>query len=105
MGRRPRPLDTVVKTNPRLPLGLQRRVARVLPRLLSGRMEDFGLPTPNHHFLEAHPTVSSELLLRLGSGDAVAKPDVDANCATTPRVRATRCRSITTSTSTTCGPA
>jgi hypothetical protein len=39
-------------------------------------MEDFGLPTPNHHFLEAHPTVSSELLLRLGSGDAVAKPNV-----------------------------
>ena len=41
-------------------------------------MEDFGLPTPNHHFLEAHPTVSSELLLRLGSGDAIAKPDVAA---------------------------
>ena len=39
-------------------------------------MENFGLPTPNHHFLEAHPTVSSELLLRLGSGDAIAKPDV-----------------------------
>ena len=39
-------------------------------------MEDFGLPKPNHHFLEAHPTVSSELLLRLGSGDAIAKPDV-----------------------------
>jgi len=71
-----RPADTVVKTNPRLPLGLQRRLSRVLPRLVSGRMEDFGLPKPNHHFLEAHPTVSSELLLRLGSGDAVAKPDV-----------------------------
>jgi hypothetical protein len=39
-------------------------------------MEDFGLPRPNHEFLEAHPTVSSELLLRLGSGDAVAKPNV-----------------------------
>jgi hypothetical protein len=39
-------------------------------------MEDFGLPTPNHRFLEAHPTVSSELLLRLGSGDAMAKPDI-----------------------------
>ena len=39
-------------------------------------MEDFGLPRPNHRFLEAHPTVSSELLLRLGSGDAIAKPDV-----------------------------
>jgi cation diffusion facilitator CzcD-associated flavoprotein CzcO len=71
-----RPTDTVLKTNPRLPLGLQRRVARVVPRLVSGRMEDFGLPTPNHNFLEAHPTVSSELLLRLGSGDALAKPDV-----------------------------
>jgi cation diffusion facilitator CzcD-associated flavoprotein CzcO len=72
-----RPMDTLVKLNPRLPLGLQRRMARVLPRLASGRMEDFGLPHPNHHFLEAHPTVSSELLLRLGSGDAVAKPNVE----------------------------
>jgi cation diffusion facilitator CzcD-associated flavoprotein CzcO len=73
-----RPADQLFKTNPRLPLGLQRRLARLLPRLVSGRMEDFGLPTPNHHFLEAHPTVSSELLLRLGSGDAIAKPDVAA---------------------------
>jgi cation diffusion facilitator CzcD-associated flavoprotein CzcO len=71
-----RPADQVFKTNPRVPLWLQRRFARMLPRLVSGRMEDFGLPTPNHHFLEAHPTVSSELLLRLGSGDAVAKPNV-----------------------------
>jgi cation diffusion facilitator CzcD-associated flavoprotein CzcO len=71
-----RPVDTIVRTNPRLPLGLQRRFARLLPRLVSGRMEDFGLPRPNHKFLEAHPTVSSELLLRLGSGDAIAKPDV-----------------------------
>ena len=39
-------------------------------------MEDFGLPTPNHKFLDAHPTVSSELLGRLGGGDAVAKGDV-----------------------------
>ena len=65
-----------MRTIPWLPLSLQRRLARLLPRLVSGRMEDFGLPTPNHRFLEAHPTVSSELLLRLGSGDAVAKPDV-----------------------------
>jgi hypothetical protein len=71
-----RPADQVVKTNPRLPSGLQRRLARVLPRIFSGRMEDFGLPTPNHNFLDAHPTISSELLGRLGSGDAVAKGDV-----------------------------
>jgi cation diffusion facilitator CzcD-associated flavoprotein CzcO len=72
-----RPVDQVVRTIPWLPLGMQRRLGRVLQRLVSGRMEDFGLPTPNHRFLEAHPTVSSELLLRLGSGDAVAKPDIE----------------------------
>jgi len=71
-----RPADQVVKTNPRISLKLQRRLAQVLPRIVSGRMEDFGLPHPNHRFLEAHPTVSSELLVRLGSGDAVAKPNV-----------------------------
>jgi glycine/D-amino acid oxidase-like deaminating enzyme len=71
-----KPTDQVVKTNPRLPAGMQRRLARALPRIFSGRMEDFGLPTPNHNFLDAHPTVSSELLGRLGSGDAIAKGDV-----------------------------
>ena len=71
-----RPADQLVKTNPRLPLSLQRRMGALLQRIVSGKPEDFGLPRPNHRFLEAHPTVSSELLLRLGSGDAVAKPDV-----------------------------
>jgi hypothetical protein len=71
------PIGKLVKTNPRLPLKVQRWLARPLPYLASGRMEDFGLPHPNHRFLEAHPTVSSELLLRLGSGDAVGKPNVE----------------------------
>jgi cation diffusion facilitator CzcD-associated flavoprotein CzcO len=71
------PIGKLVRTSPYLPLKLQRWLARPLPYLASGRMEDFGLPRPNHRFLEAHPTVSSELLLRLGSGDAVAKPDVE----------------------------
>ncbi|PTL58422.1 flavin-containing monooxygenase [Paraconexibacter algicola] len=72
-----RPVDKVVSTTPWLPLALQRRAARILPRLISGHPTDFGLPQPNHHFLEAHPTASSELLLRLGSGDACAKPNVE----------------------------
>src|SRR5262245_3346757 len=71
-----RPLDTLAKVNPRISLRFQRLMARPLPRLAAGRPEDFGLPRPDHHFLEAHPTVSSELLLRLGSGDAIAKPNV-----------------------------
>ena len=71
-----KPTDQVVKPNPLVPPGVQRRLGRVLQRVLNGRMEDFGLPTPNHRFLDAHPTVSSELLGRLGAGDAVAKGDV-----------------------------
>ena len=71
-----KPVGEIIKTSPYLPLKLQRWMARPIPYIASGRMEDFGLPHPNHNFLEAHPTVSSELLLRLGSGDAVAKGNV-----------------------------
>lgn len=71
-----RPLDTVVRTNPHVPLRLQRRIAGLAQHVVSGDPQRFGLPKPNDRFLEAHPTVSSEFLLRLGSGDAVAKPDV-----------------------------
>ncbi len=71
-----KPTDQVVRPSPLLPPGLQRKTGRVLQRILNGRMEDFGLPTPDHKFLDAHPTVSSELLGRLGAGDAVAKGDV-----------------------------
>jgi cation diffusion facilitator CzcD-associated flavoprotein CzcO len=72
-----RPLDTLVKTHPRVPLKLQRRIAGVTAKWIGGDPENFGLPKPNHRFLEAHPTVSSEFLLRLGSGDATAKPDIE----------------------------
>jgi len=71
-----KPIDQVVRQNPLLPAGFQRRMGRVLQRVINGRMEDFGLPTPNHRFLDAHPTVSSELLGRLGAGDAVGKGNV-----------------------------
>jgi thioredoxin reductase len=70
------PIGKLVKTNPHLPVKLQRILARPLPFIASGKPQDFGLPRPNHEFLEAHPTVSSELLLRLGSGDAIAKPNL-----------------------------
>lgn len=70
------PADTLFATSPYVPLSWQRRMSRKSPVLLTGRPERFGLPTPNHHFLEAHPTQSQELPLRLGSGDVTAKPDV-----------------------------
>lgn len=70
------PADTLFATSPYLPLSWQRRLIRKSPVLLSGSPERLGLPTPNHHFLEAHPTQSQELPLRLGSGDVSAKPNI-----------------------------
>jgi dimethylaniline monooxygenase (N-oxide forming) len=40
-------------------------------------MTSYGLPQPDHKLLEAHPTVSAELLSRLGHGDITVKPNID----------------------------
>jgi cation diffusion facilitator CzcD-associated flavoprotein CzcO len=71
------PVDRLATTIPQIPMSWQRKLVRKVPLLISGKPESFGLPRPDHGFLEAHPTVSSELLLRLGSGDATAKPNVE----------------------------
>lgn len=71
-----KPIDQVVETNPYIPLKLQRKVAAFLVRLLVGRVEDFGMPTPDHELLTAHPTVSSDFLQRVGNGDITVKPNV-----------------------------
>jgi len=69
--------DKIARSLPGIPLSWQRRVMRPVPRLLFGSPENYGLPTPNHNFLEAHPTQSAELLMRLGAGDATAKPNIE----------------------------
>ena len=38
-----------------------------------GKMETYGLPTPDHEPLDAHPSVSGEFLTRVGCGDIVPK--------------------------------
>ncbi len=70
------PTDRIARTFPQIPAKWQRMLIRKLPTLISGPPERYGLPRPDHHFLEAHPTQSSELLLRLGSGDVKVKPNV-----------------------------
>ncbi|MGD8826344.1 MAG: NAD(P)-binding domain-containing protein [Myxococcales bacterium] len=71
-----KPIDQIVETNPHIPLKLQRKAAALLVRLLVGRVESFGMPTPDHELLTAHPTVSSDLLQRVGNGDITVKPNV-----------------------------
>lgn len=46
-------------------------------RVAVGKMTDYGLPEPDHRILDAHPTVSSDLLVRLGHGDLGVKPSIE----------------------------
>jgi len=60
-----------------MPLPVQRFVLGRMLGLTAGDMTSYGLPKPDHKLLEAHPTVSAELLSRLGHGDITVKPNVD----------------------------
>lgn len=59
-----------------VPLRLQRWIARPLLKRVLGRMEDYGLPKPDHEPLDAHPSVSGEFLNRVGCGDIRPKPNI-----------------------------
>jgi cation diffusion facilitator CzcD-associated flavoprotein CzcO len=61
----------------RAPLRVQRFVLARMLGLTAGEMTSYGLPKPDHKLLEAHPTVSAELLSRLGHGDVLVKPNID----------------------------
>jgi len=62
----------------RLPLPAQRLFFTTSLKIASGNMTRYGLPEPDHKLLEAHPTVSSDLLPRLGHGDITVKPNIDS---------------------------
>jgi thioredoxin reductase len=45
-------------------------------RLQFGLPTDYGLPLPDHRPLQSHPTVSQDLLSRIGHGDITVKPAI-----------------------------
>jgi dimethylaniline monooxygenase (N-oxide forming) len=59
------------------PLKVQQTVMAGLLRLTLGKVTDYGLPEPDHAVLHAHPTVSQDLLNRLGHGDISVRPNID----------------------------
>ncbi|MER7106911.1 flavin-containing monooxygenase [Streptomyces sp. NPDC000229] len=61
----------------RAPLAVQDRGLQLLLRLSRGRLSDYGLPVPAHRVLAAHPTISDDLLSRLGHGDITVKPMIE----------------------------
>ena len=61
----------------RLPFAAQRQMYKRLIDQVQGSMEDYGLPKPDHKLGEAHPTISSDLLPRIGHGRIKPKPNIE----------------------------
>jgi hypothetical protein len=47
-----------------------------LIRAAVGDMQRYGLPKPDHRLLEAHPTVSDDILSRIAHGEVTPKPNI-----------------------------
>lgn len=64
-----------------LPHWIPWQVGSVLTRLMValtvGRPDNYGLQKPDHKPLQAHPTVSSDFLHRVGSGDIKPRPGIE----------------------------
>jgi hypothetical protein len=74
-----KPIDEIANSVTGLaPIPVMRAVMNRSLKVAVGDPTDYGLPKPDHKLLEAHPTVSSEFLPRLGHGDITAKPNIQA---------------------------
>jgi cation diffusion facilitator CzcD-associated flavoprotein CzcO len=70
-----RPLDQI-STRAGVPFRVRQRVMQGMLRLGVGDMERYGLPRPDHRLLEAHPTISDDILSRIAHGEVVPKPNL-----------------------------
>ena len=70
-----RPIDQYV-TRAGVPFKVRQAFARRMLRLIAGDLERYGLPKPDHGPLEAHPTVSDDVLSRLAHGEITPKPNI-----------------------------
>jgi hypothetical protein len=59
-----------------VPAPLRLRALEALLRLVNGSNAKYGLPEPDHHFGETHPTLNSELLYFLRHGEIKPRPDI-----------------------------
>jgi hypothetical protein len=64
----------------KLPLWLRRRLTARAVFTALGNPEDYGLPKPDHQFLETHPIINSQLLYFMGHGRIAPKPDIKELC-------------------------
>ena len=70
-----RPLDQI-GTRAGIPLWIRQRFTEAVLRIAVGDMERYGLPKPDHRPLEAHPTISDDILSRVAHGEVTPKPNI-----------------------------
>ena len=75
-----RPLDQigVNALTPLLPFAFRRQILMAMYRIGVGKVQDYGLPEPDHRLGEAHPTISADFLNRIAHGDMTWKPNIAA---------------------------
>ncbi len=75
-----RPVDQIAVNplTPLVPFGVRQAFFRAIYRMAVGRVEDFGLPKPDHRLLESHPTISADFLGRVAQGEVTWKPQIAA---------------------------
>jgi cation diffusion facilitator CzcD-associated flavoprotein CzcO len=75
-----RPVDQIAVSplTPLVPFPVRHAFFRALYRVGVGRVEDFGLPRPDHRLLESHPTLSADFLGRVAQGEVKWKPEIAA---------------------------
>jgi cation diffusion facilitator CzcD-associated flavoprotein CzcO len=60
-----------------MPRWLMRMIVKKMVSDAVGKMSDYGLPEPEHHPADQHPSVSGEFLTRVGCGDVKVKPNIE----------------------------
>ncbi len=75
-----RPLDQigVNALTPILPFTFRRAILMAMYRVGVGKVQDYGLPEPDHKIGEAHPTISADFLNRIAHGEVTWKPNLSA---------------------------
>jgi cation diffusion facilitator CzcD-associated flavoprotein CzcO len=72
-----RPIDQF-PIDPRMPWRVRQKGLELLHKMAIGKVEDYGLPTPDHRLGDAHPTISDAILSRIAHGEVVPKPNIAA---------------------------
>jgi len=76
VGSKPVDRGDQVFANPRIPFPVKRAALTLMMRQTVGKMEDYGLPKPDHKIGEAHPTISGRILDRIAHGTVTPKPNI-----------------------------